>query len=230
MLLCDDKVQLGSVDESSKSFNGMLKSMADWNGKKCSDSISPAYLKPTSKIALDLNYAGSEYISLKVLAEVFHCTRTEMELYQQLYISMTKEHADGDKIFLRVEDIQRRYDALNVPVERDELEKLIADISENDATDEIDFVEFVELLTRKVTPSYSESENFAIFKIFDSDEDGFVTVSDIANVCNRIFLDDEENTEVNFKQIISLLNKGNDNGRISCHDFMNYLQQDKEQS
>ncbi|KRZ76167.1 Troponin C [Trichinella papuae] len=204
--------------------------MADWNGKKCSDSISSANLKPTSKIALGLDYAGSEYISLNVLAEAFHCTKTEVELYHQLYISMTKEHADGDNIFLRVEDIQRRYDALNMPVERDELEKLIAEISENDATDGIDFVEFVELLTRKVTPSYLESENLAIFKIFDSDADGFVTVSDIANICNSIFPDDEENTEVNFKQIISLLNKGNDNGRISYHDFMNYLQQDKEQS
>ncbi|KRY41243.1 Caltractin [Trichinella spiralis] len=215
--------------------------------KKRSESISSAHLKQTSKTALGLDYAGSEQVSLNVLlvstltggADTFHCTRTEVELYQQLYISMTKEHADGDNIFLRVEDIQRRYDALNVPVERDELEKLIAEISEkNDglsplenATDGIDFVEFVELLTQKMTPSYLESENLAIFKIFDSDADGFVTESDIANVCKSIFPDDEENTEVNFKQIISLLNKANDNNnRISLHDFTDYLlQQDKEQ-
>ncbi|KAL1226871.1 Caltractin [Trichinella spiralis] len=202
--------------------------------KKRSESISSAHLKPTSKTALGLDYAGSEQVSLNVLlADTFHCTRTEVELYQQLYISMTKEHADGDNIFLRVEDIQRRYEALNVPVERDELEKLIAEISEknDDATDGIDFVEFVELLTQKMTPSYLESENLAIFKIFDSDADGFVTESDIANVCKSIFPDDEENTEVNFKQIISLLNKTNDNNnRISLHDFTDYLlQQDKEQ-
>ncbi|XP_003380872.1 hypothetical protein Tsp_07017 [Trichinella spiralis] len=151
--------------------------------KKRSESISSAHLKQTSKTALGLDYAGSEQVSLNVLlADTFHCTRTEVELYQQLYISMTKEHADGDNIFLRVEDIQRRYDALNVP-------------------------------------------------IFDSDADGFVTESDIANVCKSIFPDDEENTEVNFKQIISLLNKANDNNnRISLHDFTDYLlQQDKEQ-
>ncbi|KRX65240.1 Caltractin [Trichinella sp. T9] len=201
--------------------------------KKRSVSISSAHLKPTSKTALGLDYAGSEQVSLNVLlADTFHCTRTEVELYEQLYISMTKEHTDGDNIFLRLEDIQRRYDALNVPVERDELEKLIAEISEknDDATDGIDFVEFVELLTQKMTPSYLESENLAIFKIFDSDADGFVTESDVANVFKSIFPDDEENTEVNFKQIISLLNKANDNNdRISLHDFMNYLlQQDKE--
>ncbi|KRX48067.1 Caltractin [Trichinella murrelli] len=230
--------------------------------KKRSESISSAHLKPTSKTALGLDYAGSEQVSLNVLlgfenrdnkfhnispltdpifsqADTFHCTRTEVELYEQLYISMTKEHTDGDNIFLRLEDIQRRYDALNVPVERDELEKLIAEISEkNDglsplenATDGIDFMEFVELLTQKMTPSYLESENLAIFKIFDSDADGFVTESDVANVFKSIFPDDEENTEVNFKQIISLLNKANDNNdRISLHDFMNYLllQQDKE--
>ncbi|KRX72826.1 putative calcium-binding protein CML17 [Trichinella sp. T6] len=215
--------------------------------KKRSESISSAHLKPTSKTALGLDYAGSEQVSLNVLlvstsrgADTFHCTRTEVELYEQLYISMTKEHTDGDNVFLRLEDIQRRYDALNVPVERDELEKLIAEISEkNDglsplenATDGIDFAEFVELLTQKMTPSYLESENLAIFKIFDSDADGFVTESDVANVFKSIFPDDEENTEVSFKQIISLLNKANDNNdRIGLHDFMNYLlQQDKEKT
>merc|ERR1719188_1108988 len=109
--------------------------------------------------------------------------------------------------------------ALGFEPKKEEIKKMIADIDKDDSGT-IDFNEFLEMMTQKMSEKDSKEEILKAFRLFDDDETGFITLKNLRRVAKDIGenMGDEE-----LQEMIDEADRDGD-GQISEEEFLRIMQ------
>eukprot|EP00900_Chrysochromulina_parva_P009134 jgi/Chrpa1/18221/Chrysochromulina_OHIO_Genome00021779-RA len=106
--------------------------------------------------------------------------------------------------------------ALQIKVDKDELKKMILEV-DADQSGEIEFPEFLTMMTGKMAQNDSKDEIMKVYKMFDVDGDGAITFASLKRVAREL---GESMTD---EEIASMLEHGNKSGKpgkgVSFDDF-----------
>mmetsp|Transcript_13981 Transcript_13981/g.30405 ORF Transcript_13981/g.30405 Transcript_13981/m.30405 type:complete len:159 (-) Transcript_13981:51-527(-) len=91
--------------------------------------------------------------------------------------------ADKDKR-LNIQELGKLLNALGVNPTMEELKSMVADVSEG--LESLDFDSFLTLMSRKMKDTDSEEELIEAFKVFDRDEDGFISARELRDSMNNL--------------------------------------------
>merc|ERR1719291_1677399 len=75
--------------------------------------------------------------------------------------------------------------ALGFEPTKEEIKKMISDI-DRDGSGTIDFNEFLEMMTAKMSEKDSREEILKAFRLFDDDETGYITLKNLKRVAKEI--------------------------------------------
>merc|ERR1712216_251221 len=111
--------------------------------------------------------------------------------------------------------------ALQIKVDKDELKKMILEV-DADQSGEIEFPEFLTMMTGKMASGDTKDEVMKVYKMFDTKSEGVITFAELKRVAKELgesMTDDE---------IKSMLEHGNKSGKpgkgVSFDDFYRLMQ------
>ena len=96
--------------------------------------------------------------------------------------------------------------------------QMIQDI-DKDAKGEIDFDEFMELMTSKLAGSDTEEDVQKIFELFDDDQTGFITLHNLKRVANEL------GERMNDAELLEMIERADldQDGQISSKEFFRIM-------
>ncbi|XP_073136235.1 calmodulin-like [Henckelia pumila] len=120
------------------------------------------------------------------------------------------KNSDG---VIDIEELAIAIQSLNEHSKREEIEEML-----NEFDGEMDFEEFISIMVRKIKENMVDELREA-FKVFDRDEDGFISAIELKIVMMNLGkrLTDEEATQM----IIAADVDGD--GLVSCHEFLKIM-------
>merc|ERR1719217_213414 len=111
--------------------------------------------------------------------------------------------------------------ALQIKVDKEELKKMILEV-DSDQSGEIEFPEFLQMMTGKMASNDTREETNKVFKMFDTDNTGIISFASLKRVAKELgesMTDDE---------IAAMLEHGNKSGKpgkgVSFDDFYRLMQ------
>jgi len=111
--------------------------------------------------------------------------------------------------------------ALQIKVDKDELKKMILEV-DADQSGEIEFPEFLQMMTGKMQNNDSKEEVTKVYKMFDSEGKGVISFADLKRVAKEL---GESMTD---EEIASMLEHANRSGKtgkgVSMDDFYRLMQ------
>lgn len=116
--------------------------------------------------------------------------------------------------------------ALGLEPQKDEIKRLINEVDrsgsgkERDVTGTIDYKEFLEIMTLKMSERVSNDELKVAFRLFDREDKGFITFENLKQVANDL---GENITDDELREMIREACKKQDEDRVSREDFENIL-------
>merc|ERR1711967_134935 len=92
-----------------------------------------------------------------------------------------------------VRELKAAMRALGFEIKKEELKKMIADI-DNDGNGDIDFAEFLEMMTGKMGEKDTREDIEKVFKLFDDDNTGKISLRNLRRVAQELGenIDEEE--------------------------------------
>ena len=108
--------------------------------------------------------------------------------------------------------------ALGFEPKKDEIAKMIEDV-DKDNSGEIDFPEFLEMMTAKMGERDSKTEILKAFRLFDDDETGFITLENLRRVAKEI---GEVMSDKELQEMIEEADRTND-GKVSEDEFLRIM-------
>ena len=92
-------------------------------------------------------------------------------------------------------------------------------ISEIDAdgSGEIDFGEFLDMMTARMSDKDTKEDINKVFRIFDDDKTGFITIKNLRRICKELGETDEE-----LQELIERADSDGD-GQVTPEDFYNVM-------
>eukprot|EP00465_Bigelowiella_longifila_P012073 CAMPEP_0185261852 /NCGR_PEP_ID=MMETSP1359-20130426/10165_1 /TAXON_ID=552665 /ORGANISM="Bigelowiella longifila, Strain CCMP242" /LENGTH=167 /DNA_ID=CAMNT_0027848623 /DNA_START=52 /DNA_END=555 /DNA_ORIENTATION=+ len=108
--------------------------------------------------------------------------------------------------------------ALGFEPKKEEIAKMIQDI-DKDNSGEIDFPEFLEMMTAKMGERDSKTEILKAFRLFDDDETGYITLENLRRVAKEI---GESMTDKELQEMIEEADRTND-GKVSEDEFLRIM-------
>merc|ERR1712050_144766 len=96
--------------------------------------------------------------------------------------------------------------------------KMISDI-DKDGSGTIDFNEFLEMMTTKMSEKDSREEILKAFRLFDDDETGFITLKNLRRVAKEI---GENMTDEELQEMIDEADRDGD-GQVSEEEFLRIM-------
>merc|ERR1719208_713274 len=108
--------------------------------------------------------------------------------------------------------------ALGFEPKKEEIKKMIADIDKDDSGT-IDFNEFLEMMTAKMSEKDSREEILKAFRLFDDDETGFITLKNLRRVAKEI---GENMTDEDLQEMIDEADRDGD-GQVSEEEFLRMM-------
>merc|ERR1712244_50325 len=105
--------------------------------------------------------------------------------------------------------------ALGFEPKKEEIKKMITDI-DKDGSGAIDFNEFLEMMTKKMSEKDSREEILKAFRLFDDDETGFITLKNLRRVAKEI---GENMTDDELQEMIEEADRDGD-GQVSEEEFL----------
>mmetsp|Transcript_16304 Transcript_16304/g.19541 ORF Transcript_16304/g.19541 Transcript_16304/m.19541 type:complete len:168 (+) Transcript_16304:42-545(+) len=108
--------------------------------------------------------------------------------------------------------------ALGFEPKKEEIAKMIQDI-DKDNSGEIDFPEFLEMMTAKMGERDSKTEILKAFRLFDDDETGYITLENLRRVAKEI---GENMTDKELQEMIEEADRTND-GKVSEDEFLRIM-------
>eukprot|EP00493_Phyllostaurus_siculus_P006146 UN06204 len=109
--------------------------------------------------------------------------------------------------------------ALGFEPKKEEIRKMIDDI-DKDGSGAIDFNEFLEMMTQKMSEKDSKEEILKAFRLFDDDETGFITLKNLRRVAKDI---GENMSDEELQEMIDEADRDGD-GQISEDEFLRIMQ------
>ena len=111
--------------------------------------------------------------------------------------------------------------ALQIKVDKDELKKMILEV-DADQSGEIEFPEFLQMMTGKMASADNKDEVQKVYKMFDSANEGVISFAQLKRVAKEL---GESMTD---EEIKSMLEHGNKSGKpgkgVSFDDFYRLMQ------
>merc|ERR1712174_185617 len=108
--------------------------------------------------------------------------------------------------------------ALGFEPKKEEIKKMIADIDKDDSGT-IDFNEFLEMMTAKMSEKDSREEIRKAFRLFDDDETGFITLKNLRRVAKEI---GENMVDEELQEMIEEADRDGD-GQVSEEEFLRMM-------
>merc|ERR1711988_715202 len=108
--------------------------------------------------------------------------------------------------------------ALGFEPKKDEIHKMIADVDDS-GDGEIDFDEFLKMMTTKMGEKDSRDDLIKAFRVFDSDETGGITLKNLSRVAKEL---GENMTDEELEEMIREVDKTGE-GQITEDDFMRVM-------
>merc|ERR1719365_149593 len=108
--------------------------------------------------------------------------------------------------------------ALGFEPKKEEIKKMISDI-DKDGSGTIDFNEFLEMMTTKMSEKDSREEILKAFRLFDDDETGFITLKNLRRVAKEI---GENMTDEELQEMIDEADRDGD-GQVSEEEFLRMM-------
>jgi len=116
--------------------------------------------------------------------------------------------------------------ALGIKVDKEELKKMILEV-DADQSGEIEFPEFLQMMTGKMASNDTKEETMKVYKMFDSGGSGVISFADLKRVAKELgesMTDDE---------VAAMLEHGNKSGKpgkgVSADDFYRLMQKKHNQ-
>merc|ERR1712241_1268263 len=101
---------------------------------------------------------------------------------------------------------------------KEEIKKMISDI-DKDGSGTIDFNEFLEMMTSKMSEKDSREEIRKAFRLFDDDETGFITLKNLRRVAKEI---GENMVDEELQEMIEEADRDGD-GQVSEEEFLRIM-------
>jgi centrin-1 len=108
--------------------------------------------------------------------------------------------------------------ALGFEPKKDEIKKMISDI-DKDGSGTIDFQEFLEMMTNKMSEKDSREEILKAFRLFDDDETGKITFKNLKRVAKEL---GENMTDEELQEMIDEADRDGD-GEICEEEFLRIM-------
>merc|ERR1719479_75807 len=108
--------------------------------------------------------------------------------------------------------------ALGFEPKKEEIKKMISDI-DKDGSGTIDFNEFLEMMTTKMSEKDSREEILKAFRLFDDDETGYITLKNLRRVAKEI---GENMTDEELQEMIDEADRDGD-GQVSEEEFLRIM-------
>merc|ERR1719458_1114907 len=108
--------------------------------------------------------------------------------------------------------------ALGFEPKKEEIRKMINDI-DKDGSGAIDFNEFLEMMTTKMSEKDSREEILKAFRLFDDDETGFITLKNLRRVAKET---GENMTDEELQEMIDEADRDGD-GQVSEEEFLRMM-------
>mmetsp|Transcript_45946 Transcript_45946/g.73586 ORF Transcript_45946/g.73586 Transcript_45946/m.73586 type:complete len:204 (-) Transcript_45946:126-737(-) len=144
---------------------------------------------------------------------------------QHLNESQKKELKEAFELFdtdnsgtIDMKELRAAMKALGYDAQKEELKKIRFEL-DKDIGDEINFDEFLEIMTGRITKADTREDIDKIFKLFDEDDSGFITLRNLKKICQELGEDipDEE-----LKEMLEEADKDGD-GVVSSDDFWHMM-------
>eukprot|EP00474_Spongospora_subterranea_P010462 CRZ10920.1 hypothetical protein [Spongospora subterranea] len=111
-------------------------------------------------------------------------------------------------------ELQAAMRALGFDVRKEEIRKMLSEV-DSDQSGQIEFNEFVKLMTGRMSQRDSKEEIMKVFQLFDTDNTGFITFRNLKRVCQEL---GEKLTDVEIQELIDEADRDNDD-QISPDEF-----------
>ena len=141
-------------------------------------------------------------------------TADQIQEYRQAFDVMDF-NKDG---VITADDLKCLMQAIGQTPTANELQDMIREV-DADGNDQIDFPEFLALMTRQMRPSDIEAELQETFKLMDKDSDGCITNSELHSLLNSLKLKPSQET---VRRMINEADKDRDGG-IGFREFKDYV-------
>ncbi|KAF4671481.1 Calcium binding protein [Perkinsus chesapeaki] len=162
---------------------------------------------------VDSSHSGPDP-ELVELAEQMNLPVQDLEEFREVF-SLVDTDRGGS---ISIEELGTLMDTLGVKVTPEELEIMVAEIDEN-GNGEIDFEEFVQVMSRKTSADHSPDEVKSAFKLFAAPEapDGTISLKDLEDALTNYGRD--RLTKEEAQELCSHLD--NTDGRFNYRDYVN---------
>ncbi|EFC38333.1 predicted protein [Naegleria gruberi] len=107
--------------------------------------------------------------------------------------------------------------ALGFEPKKEEIKKMISGI--DNGSGKIDFNDFLQLMTAKMSEKDSHAEIMKAFRLFDEDDSGFITFANLKRVAKDL---GENMTDEELREMIEEADRSNQ-GQISKEDFLRIM-------
>merc|ERR1712149_131986 len=112
-----------------------------------------------------------------------------------------------------IRELKAAMRALGFEVKKEELKKMISDI-DNDGNGSIEFAEFLEMMTGKMGEKDTREDIEKVFKLFDDDNTGKISLRNLRRVAQEL----GENVEEELQDMINQADRDGD-GEINVDEF-----------
>ena len=144
-------------------------------------------------------------------------TNEELAEYREIFNLVDRDGGGS----ISTSEFQQLMDTLGIKTSEEELQNIIMEI-DADCSGEIDFTEFVAVMSRRATPSYSSKEIIRAFKVFETGDlpAGYVKIDDLMEALTTY----GENTlsEDSARKLLKPLDQ-NRSGIVKYKEFINMI-------
>merc|ERR1711920_953520 len=119
---------------------------------------------------------------------------------------------------ISVNELTGAMQSLGFDVKHAVVYNMVADL-DSDGSGEIEFDEFLEVMTAKITDKNTKEEIDRVFKLFDKDRNGTLEADDLSRVCKEL---GEDMPEEDVREVIQRMDLDGD-GAVGLDDFYNVL-------
>jgi len=117
-----------------------------------------------------------------------------------------------------VRELKAAMRALGFEMKKEEVKNMLSDI-DKDANGQINFDEFCQMMSGKMSSRDSAEEIQKVFQLFDEDKSGFITFKSLKKICQEL---GENLTDTDIQEMIDEADRDND-GKISQDEFFRIM-------
>ena len=117
-----------------------------------------------------------------------------------------------------LKELKAAMKALGFDISKEEIKKMLSNVDLN-SNGEVEFEEFVRMMTGRMSERDSEEEILKVFALFDEEQTGFITYKSLKRVCEEL---NENLTAEEMQEMIYEADRDGD-GKVTQKDFLRIM-------